>query len=77
MSVRAPGMREPRGGHDMMIQPRGRGLCSLLNRVCISRTGREWHKVIFCCSGTRLNWLSIGDSGIWRNCRADRGGSAN
>lgn len=33
MSVRGPGMREPRGGHDMMIQPRGHGLCSLLNCV--------------------------------------------
>jgi len=77
MSVRSWRWRRPRGGRDILIQRRGRGLQCRRNSLCIWRTVSQWDKLSIWCDGSRLNCLSIGDRGMWRNCGADGRGSAD
>jgi len=77
MSVRSRGWRRPRGGRDILNQRMGRGLWCRRNTLCIWRTVSQWDKLSIWCDRSRLNCLSIGDRGMWRNCGADRGGSAD
>ena len=77
MSVKSRGWRRPRRGRDMLIQRRGRGLRCRRNSLCIWRAVSQWDKLSIWCDGSRLNCLSIGDPGMWRNCGAYRGGSAD
>jgi len=77
MSVISRGWRRPRGGCDILIQRRGRGLQCQRNSLCIWRTVSQWDKLTIWGDGSRLNCFSIGDRGMWRNCGADGGGSAD
>ena len=70
-------MEEARGGRDILIQRRGRRLRCRRNSLRIWRPLSQWDKLSIWYDGSRLNCLSIADRGMWRNCGADGGGSAD
>jgi len=77
ISVRSQGWRRPRGGRDILIQHRGWGFWCRRNSLCIWRTVSQSDKLSIWCDGSRLNCLTIGDRGMWRNCGGDGGGGAD